>query len=506
MVAVAVAGLWSAIVNLWRLADAPALPDEWGYQRAGWNYWHWNSLPASLRTVTASNGEHTPLAKFFMGAAQVLVGHPSLSAARLTCALFSLATALAIGIWVSRLSTKWWGLAAATFYGTMPMSIYPDVTRFSRAAMLDTPATFFLVLSLVFCGQWFSATSRSWRWVIATGVSGGLAVACKEPAGLALVGPVLLIVVSAARDRSRRWTVVAQAAVAAGLAVVVTVVSFVPLGHVATRVHYLWRFQEDHSEAGHLVGVAGHLTRHPAWWANFWFAQRGLGLALSVTFVIVILLALFVAGRRIWFFASSLVAPVIFFCVIEGMALAHYWVMWVAPVVMVTSIGGYELAQHASRLALPRLLAISLAALAMVAFVIPSVEQTTRVLTLQPIGPQRVAEIRGNSTALVLVGAMDEVYLTEYRPYLPAAALRLDAGDDLAHVGWVVVGHSPCPRPPIRRFRALVADAIRSRSLRLVYVDRLVSLYKVTKTLHSPSAARVASLPDFPASQLCRGT
>jgi len=200
------------------------------------------------------------------------------------------------------------------------------------------------------------------------------------------------------------------------------------------------------------------------------------------------------------------IAPVIFFCAIEGMALSHYWVMWVAPVVMVASIGGYELAQRTSRLALPRSLAISLASVAMVGLAIPCVEQTTRVLTLQPIGPQRVAEIRGNSTALVLVGAMDEVYLTEYLPYLPVAALRLDARDDLAHVGWVVVGHAPCPRPPIRRFRALVDDAIRSRSLRLVYVDRLVSLYKVTKTLHSPSAARVARVPVFPSLQLCRGT
>ena len=497
-----------AYVNFYRLGAAPALADEWEYQRMGWNYWHWGQLPAKLRTLPTSNGEHVLFAKFLMGLGQVLVGHPSLTAARGVCALCGVLAALALGWWIARETTPWWGLATVALVGTMPLSVYPLITRFTRAAMLDTPALLFMVVAIVALWWWcHDHTSRSWRGAVVAGVLAGLAVSSKETAALGLIGPGLAACHQAWRSTHERRRVITQVMAMTLIALVVLVGSFLPLGHLRTRLTYLWHFQLQHSAHGHLVGVAGQITRHPAWWANFWFAQRGMGTTFSLALVGLVVIALVWRRDRITRWLTSALLPAIFFlCFVEGMTLPYYWVMWAPLVVLLAMLGAAELVTRARRSHGASRRALSLVAVvAALALITPCVTQLTRTWSLHVEGPQKVAQIRGDSTSLVLVGALDEVYPTEYLPYLPASAIRVNPSGSLVHVGWVAVGHAPCPRPPYRLFRAIVAEGLRAGTLRRVYSDRLLTLYRVVGHLSTPSAAVVASLPVFPPSQLCRG-
>lgn len=349
VVAVGVA-VWAIGASYWRLGDPARLPDEPTYVATGWRYLHWSSTSGRIRTHV-SNFEHPPLAKILFGAAQVIVGHKSVTASRTVAATCTLAAALVVGLWLARARGRWTGLLAAALVVLVPTPIAPQHTDFGRAAMLDPVASAFMIASVVLAWFWFAARGRrGWVAAAATGIAVGLAAASKENGFLGAVGPVLLGLLLPDRAAVRRWVRVAQAAVALVGAVGAFVLSYTGLGNTWEHIRYLLNFQLAARAHGHTVVVDGRLTEHPPWWANLWFAWHSLGPAVAIALLVPAAVAVAWRHDRLVLWAlAALAAPFAFHCFIAGNALPFYWVMWMPAVYALSALGVAELAGMTGR-------------------------------------------------------------------------------------------------------------------------------------------------------------
>jgi 4-amino-4-deoxy-L-arabinose transferase-like glycosyltransferase len=494
---VVVVSALAAFQNLFRLSVAPPLSDEQTYADMGWAYLHWTTLSQVQRLPKWSNFEHPPLAKILFGVAESLAGHPSVEAARVVAALFTLGTSAVLFWWIGKGVNRWVGLLAGGAYALIPMSVYPQNTRFGRSAMLDSVAAFFALVAVALAWHWFASTARrAWVLSAATGVCVGLATASKETAFLGALGPVALGMALVARRRAV-WSRVAQAGGATALALITFLVTYLPFGDPAGRIRYLMRFQSDHSAQGHLVGFDGRVSLHPPWWTNLWFAKQGLGSVLAWALLAAVLAAL-VLRRDRWvaWLAAGLVGPFVFHGFVAKVTLPFYWVMWMPLVVALAALGMWELllrtyrADRASR----SVAYGAAAALGLVILVVASVSQVATLGSLTPVGGAAIAAVRAD------LGLRGEIltagtYESELRPYLPDVRFLTAVPGDLSRVDLVVVGQPRCRTLVDPAVRALVASNLSKRSLRLVLSDRLVRAYEVVAPLSQPTQAEILDQP-----------
>src|SRR6185437_6578723 len=339
--------LLAGFQNFYRLAVDPLLPNEALYARMGWLYVHWGSATAAQRDFKASNAEHPPLVKMLFGLAQLIAGHPSVTAARVVDASCVIATSVLLAWWLGTVVNKWAGLIAGALLALIPMPIFLDATRFGRTASLDTVAQLFMVASLVLGWHWVrTPTRRGWAFAAATGIAVGLAAASRENAFLGILGPLLLAFFWARDSWSRLAGWLGQLLLVVGTAAAVFVACYLPFGDVSGRVRYLLAFKTHHSFRGHLIGFAGRIDMHPPWWANFWFAGHSLGPALSFALVTTAVIgALLRRDALIGWLTTSLIGPIVFHCFYAGVTLPHYWTLWTPSVIALAGIGIFDIAR-----------------------------------------------------------------------------------------------------------------------------------------------------------------
>lgn len=196
----------------------------------------------------------------------------------------------------------------------------------------------------------------------------------------------------------------------------------------------------------HLIGYAGRVTAHPAWWANLWFAWHSLGPRLVSTILASAAVAVIVRRDRLvaWCLAA-LAEPFVFHCVIAGNALPFYWVLWMPAVIALSAVGIRELV-GASVLfhdRWPQLLAMT-SALAVAILLVAAPSETIRVATAPRVGASVVALVRsrlGLHGTILTTGT----YLAELTPNLPNTTVVDAPPSALRSIDMVVVGE-PCCR------------------------------------------------------------
>jgi 4-amino-4-deoxy-L-arabinose transferase-like glycosyltransferase len=468
-------------------------------------YLHWGSLSAAQRAPLNTNGEHPPLAKLLFGVAEVMVGHPSITAARAVSAACTVSTALVLGLWLARTVGKWTGLLAGSALALIPESVLPETTRFGRSAMLDTVAGLFMVLSLVAGWIWFRSSGwRGWAWAGVAGVAVGLATSSKENGFLGLVVPAAVAVFWCLP----RWRDVAtrevQTVYAGAIAFGAFALTYLPLGDLHSRLSYLVRFQLDHRHDGHLVGLAGEVTMHPPWWANLWFAGQGLGAALGWLILLTALAGIVLSRTRlVWWCLGALAGPFVFHSFIAGVTLPFYWVMWLPALLALSAIGVRELVTLAIRLPwAPRIPVIAVIAAIAVVGTVPTVSQAVTTAELRPVGAAVVPALRAR---LHLTGPIITAgtYPTEITPLLGGITVLDGEPSDLSGVDMVMVGQPRCRTPIDPTVRALVAANLAGGSLRLVHTDRLVRIYQAIHPLRPPTPAQIHAQPPSNLADLC---
>ncbi|MGI5171177.1 phospholipid carrier-dependent glycosyltransferase [Spirillospora sp. CA-253888] len=496
--------LWAAVQNLANLTVPRHLVDELVYVTAGWRYLHGQQLPTSpIIKFTADNFEHPPLAKYLFGVAQVIAGHPSLTAARLVAVLCTLATGVVLGCWIGRAAGRWPGLLAGALITLVPAHIPGVEYRFGRYAMLDPVAELFAIGAVAAGWFWFQHRGRSgWYWATAAGVLAGLAAGTKANGFLGLVGPVLLGLVLVLRERREPITRLAQTAAAGALSALTFVALYLPLGEPLSRIWFLVAYQLKHAEDGHLIGFAGRVTAHPPWWTNLWFAGQGLGSVVAGVLVIGWVGALVLRrDRLVGWCVVALVAPVLFHCFVAKVVLGFYWTMWLPPVIALAALGLAALARraHASRREV-RLGVVVLLAGALTWTAGLAAADTWRTLRARPVGTAHLAKVMALNglRGSVLAGGLYDWEFTGVR--LPGAVLH-QVPADLSRVDTVVIGRPRCRTPVAADVRAFLAA--NRGALRQVYRDHLIVVYAVQARLHPPTAAEIAAQPPWNLAAFC---
>lgn len=490
-------GLWAMFLAFFRIPVAQVLWDEPIYSLAGWRYIHRDVFApgegGSLGEFV-DNFEHPPLAKYLFGIGQVVAGGQSITATRVVAAVCGLATAALLGWWVGRHYDRWTGLAVAAVIALAPMVVAPSVVSFRRLGMLDSVAGLLAVATLLLAWQWWERAARdALGWALVTGVAAGLATSAKESGFLVLVGPVLYVLVAAARRGELRRRVV-QALTMAVVSVATFVVTYLPLGHPLDRIRYLWDFQTKHSRLGHTVVLDGTTVSHPPWWANLWFAWDGLGTLLVVLLVIGVVAALVVTrDHLVAFCLMGLLGPVVFFFFFAGVALPFYWVMWAPLAITVSVVGWRSVLLLLGRGARGRSWVVPAAAagLAILAAV-PAVASTRTTASLEMVGVMRLPLImqqEGLRGPILTSNVSDFDKRTYLRGHQLAGTPKEPGNADT-----VVVGSPKCGVPTDRVTAALVSLNRKWGRIREVYADDQVIVYRSLGTLLPPGYLDVVTI------------
>lgn len=491
-------GLWAVFLGFFRVPVPQVLWDEPIYALAGWRYIHGDVFAPGQGGELGKfvdNFEHPPLAKYLFGIGQVVAGGQSITATRVVASTCALATAALLGWWVARRYGRWTGLALGAVLALAPMVVPPSVVSFHRLGMLDSVAGLLVVVALLLAWRWWERSgAEAWLWAVASGLGTGLATSAKESAFLVLVGPVLLVVGLAAVRRRQLVPRVLQALVMAAVSVVAFVATYLPLGHPLDRIRYLWDFQTLHSRLGHPIEVNGTTVIHPPWWANLWFTWVGLGTLLTILVALGVLGALLVGRDRVVaFFLAGLLGPVVFFFLLARVALPFYWVMWVPLAITVAVIGWRAVLLSLGRRAPDRPWVVPTAGAVVACLAaVPVLAATWTTMTLETVGVGRVPAImraEGLHGPILLsdVSAFDSrTYLSGYR----IAGTAKAPGD----ADTVVVGSPKCGVPTDRVTAALVALNLKHGTIRKLYADDQVLVYRSVGKLRPPGYLDVVTI------------
>ncbi|WP_158628171.1 ArnT family glycosyltransferase [Actinomadura harenae] len=480
------------------------LVDELVYVTAGWRYLHGRQLPMGPAvTFTVDNFEHPPLAKYLFGIAQVIAGHPSLTAARLVAVLCTLATGVVLGCWIGGVAGRWTGLLAGALVTLVPTHIPGVAYRFGRYAMLDPVAELLATGAMAAGWFWFQHRGRpGWRWAAGTGVLTGLAAGAKANGFLGLVGPVLLGLVLVLRERRELMTRLAQTAVACAVSALTFVALYLPLGDPVPRIRFMLEFQTKHAEDGHLIGFAGRVTAHPPWWTNLWFAGHGLGPVVVGVLAIGWVSALILRrDRLVGWCAAALVAPVLFHCFLARVTLGFYWAMWLPPTIALAALGLAALAQRVRavrRGVRPAVVVLLAGALTWTAGL--AAADTWRTLHARPAGTTYLPKVMAlhNLRGAVLAGG---IYGWEFTGVHLPGAVHYQVPADLSRVDTVVIGRPRCRTPVAADVRAFLAA--NQGSLRQAYRDHLIVVYAVQARLRAPTTTEIAAQPPWNLAAFC---
>ncbi|HEY6277361.1 MAG TPA: phospholipid carrier-dependent glycosyltransferase [Streptosporangiaceae bacterium] len=498
-----VTGLWAVFQNFGRLGMPNVLSDEPTYVYAAWRYVEDKvgpplSVTSSSSPFDRANFQHPPLAKWFFGIAQLVAGHPSVTADRVVAAIATVLTGVVIAIWIGRAAGRWTGLLAGALTVLLPEATEDTLLRFGRYGFLDPVAGLFAAVYLLLIWEWFTSTTRrrGWLFAAASGVAIGCAAASKENGFLAAVVPVLVVLVAAGRKPQLLRQRLAQTALALFTCLVAFLLTYAPFSYPLQRIVYLIRFQIVHSGGGQLVGFDGQVSAHPPWWATLWFAAHGLGVAVTVFLLFFAAIACALRRDRLVVFClAALAGPVIFHCFIAGVAQSFYWTPWVPPLFVLAALGVAEAARRLRAARLPAALQAGAITLALLAPLLASVSQSNRIAAVSPAGPEVLGSVlRQHGIKGWLLSSGISRY--EYTYYLPDRIVLLRPPKPLNEVHAVVIGAPQCRlETDDRATRSIVAVNLAAGRLQLIHADPAMKVYDVTGNLIRPTRAQIDQQP-----------
>ncbi|OJX72457.1 glycosyltransferase family 39 protein [Leifsonia sp. 71-9] len=322
--ALVVVFVWGAYQSLWNILAANFNADEPQYILVGRLY---------LSGDLTANHEQPPTAKYLFGAIQLLFGEGPLAPRLLAGSLTVLAGAI-IFLWL-RPELGWMpALVPTAFWLLLPRGVSGTFEfRLDRFAVLDPVMVFFAIAAMAAAWQWHRG--RSIVWIGIAAVSLGLSATSKPTTAVIIPAFLLLILVR------RPWkdALLALAVAVPALALTVVLVYW-PIG-VVSGISDLVAFQGAQNATGHLIDLAGTATAHPPWWANLYFAWKGVGPVAVVVFAIGTVAALFDRRHRflVAYLALALALLVIFYLFIAKNALPSYYYAWMWAICLLAGIG-----------------------------------------------------------------------------------------------------------------------------------------------------------------------
>src|SRR5215213_3639167 len=267
--------LIGAYVAFFRLGADGWKDDEPIYRDAGLEY---------VRDGDFSlNPEHPFLAKYILGATQIVFGSSEPEVVRLPAATAALATGLILFAFARRVAGYRTGVLALALWTISPLTL-----RLGRSATLNVFVVFFSSLALYLGWRW--AELRSRKFAVLAGVAIGLATASK-PVGILFLPAILfigLLKIGLSRCFVFQSTLIGLAAATVALA------TYVPLGSEAlSAIQYMFEFQGMHNANGHPADIDGVIYTFPPWWAHLYFqwdvygtlASISLGIAVAIAFL-----------------------------------------------------------------------------------------------------------------------------------------------------------------------------------------------------------------------------
>ena len=450
--------LLAVFVNFYRLGTPSAHTDELTYSRAGVAYVDGNLAP---------NREHPPLVKYLIGASETIFGH-SLTAARIPSALAGIATGVVLLVFGMRLAGRVTGIVALALWVLIPHAVRApngslEWSKIERLALLEPLTAFFMVSALLFA--YIAYRSTTLRYAAFAGVALGLAASSKLIG--VLVAPAILVGAAVfVRDPRRAMR---QSLTIVGVAALTFAFAYLPFGRAApAAIHYMFRFQGEHSRIGHAVIVAGHRYVHPPWWSQVWWEWQAFGPAVTVAFLAAIVAGLVAAGWRVAFFLGTAVAvPFLFLAFGVGFSLAHYGYVWYPITTLLAAVGLTATGRALQRKSLPRAGFVGLLwASVVLTFLITAAQLVFSTTRLQPNGyaaaAQEIAR-RGSDTGVVLVWG--ERYVMSF--YLPHST--------------VVVGTEAVDPQAIT---AVVVDEDYSKRLPNIHITHFVTVNRTVLEKH----------------------
>ena len=330
-IVIGLAALWAGI---WRISEASIRFDEPAYTSAGAAYFDGDFT---------QNLEHPPVAKYLFGLAQLVLGD-GIDSARVASALASVV--IAVVLW--RLGSKMFGPAAgvvaAALWVALPRSIGSNEVpapgdRLERFAYLEPVTAMFMVLALWFGWRLSRRTSGPDRAarpdVVGLGVAVGLATGSKL-SGVAIAFPIGVYLLATGGRR-----MIAPLGAAAAVSAVTFGAAYLPFGRTAgDALSFMFRFQGEHAEFGHMTFVRGRPVLDPPWYTELWYHFDADGIWLTAAVVGLVCVA-FVdpKRRREVAYAFAAVAGIYLFLSLLPVQLRHYrYVVW-PPLVLVLAAG-----------------------------------------------------------------------------------------------------------------------------------------------------------------------
>ncbi|PDQ34227.1 MAG: hypothetical protein B5766_12335 [Candidatus Lumbricidophila eiseniae] len=312
---------WGAYQCFWNLAAANIGPDEPVYLKAGLEY---------IRGDFSYNREHPPTVKFLLGIAQLLLGEGQI-AGRVLTALAAYSVGVILWFWLRR-EIGWAGaITAAGFWLILPHGFYGNV-RLDRITLLEPFMVLFVVAAMASAWRWWR-TGSLW-YAAAAGLLFALSVTSKVTAIVMIPVFILLMVIR------RPWKKSVCAAVLFMIIGCAAAVALYAPMDIQSALTYMVDYQSAHNGNGHLVSIAGMVTRYPPWWANLWFLAAGMG-AIALIVVGGLTTVSLLSRYRVLtaYLAVALGLLVVFYLVISRVALPHYYYAWVWLLCALAGVG-----------------------------------------------------------------------------------------------------------------------------------------------------------------------
>jgi 4-amino-4-deoxy-L-arabinose transferase-like glycosyltransferase len=350
------------------------------------------------------NQEHPFLAKYILGATQVVFGSSEAGVVRIPAATVSLLTGLVLFAFGRRAAGYWVGVLALALWTISPLTL-----EFGRVATLEVFLAFFCTLALYLGWRW--AESGSWWFAGFAGVAVGLATASKVVGILFL--PAILLVGLLKIGLSRR--LVFQSVLLGLAAAATALVTYAPAWSEApSAIQYMLEKQSRHNDRGHGVTINDVSYKYPPWWAYLWWQWKLYGTLASLSLGVAVVIALLRRRTLELYLLVAALIPFLFLSFYAQVKLSHYLDAWQPPLILLVALVVGKLARH-------RMVGGIVAVLLLAPFVYLGIHTVQDVSQVQPGPKAAVAEHlkdTGHDKGPVLVwgsGGLIKEYLPEAR-------------------------------------------------------------------------------------------
>lgn len=359
----AIVVLVAAVMGFWALDQANIGPDELVYQQAGLRY---------ALGDTSPNPEHPPVAKYLLGAWQLVFGAGVMSA-RVLLGCVLVAAVLVAYAWLRAAAGGTTALIVAVMLATTHRVNGADFI--DRQVLLDPFSVLFGMSALALLWQW--ERRRNLLLAIAAGLLMALAILSKASAAVLVIAALACVPWRELRDGAV-WRAV-LAFVATGVAV--CLLAYVPLGGIGAVIEMI-EFQSAHALQGHPIVVAGEEHRYAPWYAPLWFGGEVVGWFALAAVVAWAAIATVLRGRQriVRVLVLAALATLVALSA-SPVGLPHYTTAWLWPLLLLTGIGVTALWAGARRWPARALVVVAAAAL-----LVGPVTGAAHILTLRPTG------------------------------------------------------------------------------------------------------------------------